>query len=255
MSTRVSIITVCYNSANTIEHTIRSVLKQRKTGVKLEYIVVDGASNDGTIDIIKKFEDEITIFISEPDSGVYDAMNKGIRLASGDIIGFLNSDDLYSHGKVIDRIITIFEKYNCDSVYGDVVYVDRNNISKIIRCWKSCSYEEGLFRKGWHPPHPAFFVKREIYEKYGKFRLDFEIAADYELMLRFLEKYRITTYYIPEILVRMRIGGKSNKDLRNILRANYECYRAWKVNGLSPPLLLPFYKIIRKLPQLWRTCG
>ncbi|WP_198018167.1 glycosyltransferase family 2 protein [Hippea jasoniae] len=245
----VSIITVVYNNKDTIKDAIESVLNQ--TYENIEYIVIDGASTDGTVDIVKSYGNRIDKFISKKDNGIYDAMNKGINLASGDIIGILNSDDFYVDSKVIEKVVEVFKDKNVDSVYGDLVYVDKDDTDKIIRYWKSKEYKEGLFKKGWHPAHPTFFVKKEIYNKYGVFNLDFKIAADYELMLRFLEKYKITTSYLPEVLVKMRIGGKSNISIKNIIKANIECYKAWCINGLSPPFFLPVFKITRKLSQFF----
>jgi len=199
--------------------------------------------------MIKKYENYIDYWVSEPDEGIYDAMNKGIKLANGDIIGFLNSDDLYASNKVIEKVVDIFKNKKVDSVYGDLIFVDRNNILKIKRYWRSKSYEKGLFQKGWHPAHPTFFVKKKIYQEYGLFNLNLKIAADYELMLRFLERYSITTYYIPDILVKMRIGGISNKNIMRILQANMECYKAWKINNLKINPLKIFLKPLSKITQ------
>lgn len=245
---KVSIITVVYNNKKTIKDAIESVLNQ--TYKNIEYIVIDGASNDGTVEIVQSYSNKIDKFISEPDNGLYDAMNKGLKLATGNIIGILNSDDFYASNNIIEKVVNVFNENNIDSVYGDLVYVDSNNTDKIVRYWKSIPFKKGLFRKGWHPAHPTFFVKKDVYDKYGIFNLDFKIAADYEIMLRFLEKYKISTYYIPEILVKMRIGGESNKNIKNIVRANIECYKAWKINELKPPLLLGIKKPFSKLSQV-----
>jgi glycosyltransferase len=247
-SMKVSIITVVYNNKKTIKDAIESVLNQ--TYKNIEYIVIDGASNDGTVEIVQSYSNKIDKFISEPDNGLYDAMNKGLKLATGNIIGILNSDDFYASNNIIEKVVNVFNENNIDSVYGDLVYVDSNNTDKIVRYWKSIPFKKGLFRKGWHPAHPTFFVKKDVYDKYGIFNLDFKIAADYEIMLRFLEKYKISTYYIPEILVKMRIGGESNKNIKNIVRANIECYKAWKINELKPPLLLGIKKPFSKLSQV-----
>lgn len=244
---KISIITVVRNNKNTIKDAIESVIGQ--TYNKIEYIVIDGSSTDGTLDIIQSYRDKINTFISEPDSGIYDAMNKGIKLATGDVIGFLNSDDFYPTNNVINRVMEEFQRKQVDSIYGDLVYIDSKNINKIVRYWKAKAYKPGFFKKGWHPPHPTFFVKKEVYEKYGVFNLEFKIAADYELMLRFFEKYKISNSYIPEILVKMRVGGESNKSFTNIIKANFECYRAWKVNGLHTPVLLGIKKPLTKLFQ------
>ncbi len=247
---RISIITVVKNNAQTIKDAIDSVLSQ--TYQNIEYIVIDGGSTDGTVEIINGYKEKIDILISEPDYGIYDAMNKGIKEASGDIIGFLNSDDMYNDEHVLNRIYEVFAKTKVDIVYGDLVYVEKSNTSKIIRYWKAGEYKKGAFKRGWHPPHPSFFVKKEIYEKYGLFDLDYRIAADYELMLRFIEKYRIKTVYIQNLLVKMRTGGESNRSVANIIKANIESYKAWKKNGLS---VFPFFiimKPLRKILQLFR---
>ncbi len=249
---RVTIITAVINNKIYIEDCIKSLLNQ--THRNIEYIIIDGGSADGTIEIIKKYENKVTKWISEPDKGIYDALNKGIRLAQGEIIGFLHADDVYASDKVIEKVADIFTKYNVDSCYGDLFYVDKNNPEKIIRYWKSNPYKEGLFRKGWMPPHPTFFVKRKIYEKYGSFNTDFKIAADYELMLRFLGKYKISTYYIPEVLIKMRIGGASNRSLRNLIIKTTEDYRAWKVNSLNKSLYTIPLKNLSKIPQFFKRC-
>lgn len=240
---KVSIITIVLNGVDYIDKTINSVINQSFTNI--EYIIIDGGSKDGTIDIIKKYENKIAYWVSEPDKGIYDAMNKGIRLAKGDIVGILNSDDFYADENVIKNVVEVMSKNNVDSCYGDLVYVDRNDINKIVRYWKAGAFNKERFKKGWMPPHPTFFVKRKVYEKYGYFNLDFPLAADYELMLRFLLKYEITTEYIQKIIVKMRMGGTS-KPGSYTFGAIKENYRAWKVNGLSYPfgvLLKPLRKV------------
>lgn len=228
---KISIITVVRNSKDTIEETIKSVLSQ--TYPNIEYIVIDGASTDGTLAIIRRYEDKISKIISEEDKGVYDAMNKGLRIASGDVIGFLNSDDLYFDNKIIEKVASIFKKYSVDSLYGDLIYVDRNSPDKIVRYWKSSNFAPGSFLKGWHPPHPTFFVRKKIYERYDCFNLDLRVSSDFELMLRFLERYKISTYYLPEILVKMRIGGQSNNSIKNIIQGNVNIIKAFEINGIK----------------------
>ena len=240
---KVSIITTVLNSAHTIGDCILSVISQNFNNI--EYIVIDGGSNDGTIDIIKKYEDKITRWISEKDNGIYDALNKGIRLATGDIIGFLHSDDLYYDNNVISDVVEVFTDSKVDSCYGDLVYVDRNNTDRLIRYWKAGTYKRSSFKYGWMPPHPTFFCKRDVYEKYGLFNLSFPLAADYELMLRFLYKYEVSTEYIQKVLIKMRVGGTSRPGSYT-LKSVIENYRSWKVNGLNYPptmLLKPFSKI------------
>lgn len=244
---KVSIITVVLNNVQHIEDCMNSVIQQAYKNV--EYIIIDGGSTDGTIDIIKKYEKQISMWVSEPDRGIYDAMNKGIIKSTGDIIGILNSDDVYANEKAIGRVIACFSNTNADTCYGDLVYVDRRDIKKNIRYWKSNSYHKDNFRRGWMPPHPTFFVKRKIYPKYGGFNLSFPLAADYELMLRFLYRQEVSTAYIPECLVKMRTGGSSHPGLLNTCKNMGENYRAWKVNGLSTNPLTFFMKPLFKTLQ------
>ena len=247
---KVSIITPSFNSADTIENTIQSVLLQNYPDI--EYIITDGGSTDGTVEVINKYKNKINKFVSEKDKGVYDGMNRGIKRATGDIIGILNSDDIYASNDVIERVVNEMAENNADCCWGDLVYVDAKNTDKVIRYWKSSEYKEGKFKKGWMPPHPTFFVKKWVYQKYGLFNLDFPISADYELMLRFLEKYKIRSCYIPQVLVKMRIGGQSNKSIKNIIKGNIECYRAWKINGLKANPLIFFFKPLSKVTQYFK---
>lgn len=247
---KISIITVSYNSSDTIIDTLESVLSQ--TYKDIEYIIIDGESKDDTLNIIKSYEDKFNgriRIISEPDKGIYDAMNKGIKMATGEVVGILNSDDIYSNENIVDMIVNKFKSENTDSVYGDLVYVNYDDTSKIIRNWRSRQYEDGLFKMGWHPAHPTFFVKKNIYDKYGVFNLKYSIAADYEIMLRFLEKYKIKSTYVPEVFVRMRMGGESNQNIRNIIKANIECYKSWQENGLSVSIITIFRKLLSKVLQ------
>lgn len=244
---KVSIITVCFNSAETIEDTIKSVLGQ---GYKnIEYIIIDGGSTDGTLDILTKYQSRISKCISEPDNGIYDAMNKGAKLATGEILGFLNSGDIYASETVIRQIVKSIQTHNADCCYGNLEYVAENNPNKTVRRWISQPYQDGLFKKGWHPPHPTFFAKKSVFDKYGGFDLSYDIGADYELMLRFLKKYGIKSCYIPNVLVKMRSGGKSNKNLWQIIKANIECFRAWKKNGLNISPFIMLKKPASKLVQ------
>lgn len=244
---KISLITVCYNSEKTIADCIHSVTEQSYPDV--EYIIVDGKSSDNTLNIIHLFKDKISKVISEKDSGIYDAMNKGLALATGDVIGILNSDDIYAHADVLKNVAGVFQSQQTDSVYGNLVYVSANDLNKVVRKWKSTPYKEGLFLKGWMPPHPAFFVKRSIYEKYGNFNTMFKSAADYELMLRFLHRYKITTSYLPETLIKMRTGGMSNASVWNRIRANMEDRKAWKINGIKPKWYTLYRKPLSKVFQ------
>ncbi|MFM9004678.1 MAG: glycosyltransferase family 2 protein, partial [Flavobacteriales bacterium] len=210
---KVSIITITYNSAETLEDTIQSVLSQDYPNV--EYIIVDGSSKDDTLAIVERYRKSIAVVLSEPDKGIYDAMNKGVRLATGDVIGILNSDDFYADSTVLTDVVANFSQTNADACYADLVYVDRNETSRIVRTWKSGSYRQGRFLEGWMPPHPTFFVKRSIYQMHGLYSTELRSSADYELMLRFVHKHSIRMCYLPRVITRMRAGGQSNVTLRN----------------------------------------
>jgi glycosyltransferase involved in cell wall biosynthesis len=243
---KVSIITATYNSASTVEASLRSVVSQDYQNI--EHIIIDGKSKDNTLEVVEKYKDRIARIVSEKDNGIYDALNKGIANATGDIVGILHSDDFYPDSKVISKVVKTFEK-GVDSVYADLQYVDRENTGKVIRNWKSGNYRDGIFLSGWMPPHPTFFVKRECYEKYGSFNTILKSAADYELMLRLLHKHKISTAYIPEVIVKMRVGGKSNASLMNRIKANREDRLAWKLNDLTPGLLTLTFKPLSKIRQ------
>ncbi|MFP5470305.1 MAG: glycosyltransferase family 2 protein [Bacteroidia bacterium] len=246
---KISIITVCYNSAKTIEDTIQSVLSQDYQNI--EYIIVDGASKDDTLQIVKKYKDKISHIISELDKGIYDAMNKGIALATGDVIGILNSDDVLADSTILSSIANAFNDKTIDATYGNLVYVQTDNLNKITRTWKSKPYKEGDFLKGWMPPHPTFYAKKSCYGKLGTYNLQLTSAADYELMLRFIHKHKINIAYIPKTLVKMRVGGKSNITLKNRLKANQEDRQAWKINELKPHFYTLFFKPLSKLGQFF----
>ena len=247
---KVSIITPVFNGKKTIRETINSVLSQEYRNI--EHIVIDGYSTDGTLEMISDYNHRIAKVVSEPDRGIYDALNKGIQLSTGDIIGILHSGDLYAHDRVLQRVVDGFENQNKDSCYGDLQYVDQNDPQRVIRRWKSSCYRDGKFKLGWMPPHPTFFVKREIYEKYGSFNKGFRIAGDYELMLRFLAKQKISVFYIPEVLVKMRMGGISNRSVKDLWVKSREDYKAWKINRLRGSLFIILLKNLSKLPQFLR---
>jgi glycosyltransferase involved in cell wall biosynthesis len=244
---KVSIITISYNSEKTIEETILSVLNQ--TYKNIEYIIIDGNSTDNTQQIIDKYKNKITHFISEPDNGIYDAMNKGLSMASGDLIGILNSDDTYAYNDVIKDVVEKITRENTDSLYADLVYVDRNNTDKITRTWIAGKYSAGKFLKGWMPPHPTFFVKRYIYQKYGYFNTSLKSAADYELMLRLIHKHNISVCYLHKVITKMKSGGQSNLSISNRIKANREDRLAWKINGLKPGCFTIIRKPLSKLTQ------
>ncbi len=246
---KVSIITVCYNSAQTIENTIQSVVEQDYKNI--EYIIVDGKSTDDTLKIIEKYKTNISKLFSEKDDGIYFAINKGIALATGDIVAIIHADDFYTTTTIISSVVKTFEEKQTDTVYGDLQYVDRIDTSKVTRNWKSGEYKEGLFRKGWMPPHPAFFVKKYCYDKFGTFSTTLKSAADYEMMLRLLEKYKCTTSYIPHVLVKMRVGGKSNVTIMNRIKANREDKNAWVMNDLKPGMFTFILKPLSKAGQFF----
>lgn len=214
----------------------------------IEHIVVDGVSKDETLAIVNQFP-HVSIVNSEKDKGIYDAMNKGIMLASGEIIGILNSDDVYMNNEVISKVMELFADERIDAVYGDLQYVSQHNTNKIVRTWKSGSFDRKNFYYGWMPPHPSFFVRRKAYEQFGYFNLILKTAADYEIMLRFLLKNTLEAKYIPEILVKMRTGGASNVSLIRRIKANREDRLAWKLNGLRPWLFTLALKPLRKINQ------
>jgi len=309
---KLSIITVCYNSAATIREAVDSVLSQQ--GVELEYIVIDGGSTDGTVEILKGYGERIATLVSEPDQGIYDAMNKGVALATGEVVGILNSDDFYADTTVLAEVMAAFEgegtmnierrTSNVDRrtsnverrtsnveqratnverrtsnierrtsnveqraanneqtaapaacVYGDLDYVAADDTERVVRAWRSKPYVAGAFRRGWHPAHPTFFVSRSVYERVGSFNLDLKIAADYEFMLRVLEREQAKAVYVPRVLVKMRLGGASNASIKNILEANLQCWKAWRINGLGWSPLPIVAKPLSKLKQFFGKNG
>lgn len=242
----VSIITVSYNSSKTIRDTLHSVANQDYPNI--EHIIIDGLSTDDTITIVNSFP-HISIVHSEKDNGIYDAMNKGIKASSGRFIGILNSDDFYPNQSVITRVVEKLLLDQTNSLYGDLVYVHQHDVAKRLRTWIAGEYKASKFLYGWMPPHPTFFVQREIYEKLGCFNTSFRSAADYELMLRFLYKHRISVSYLPQIIVKMRSGGMSNSSISNRIKANKEDSEAWRINDLTPHIYTSWLKPLRKLSQ------
>ena len=245
---KISIITITYNSESTVEDTIKSVVSQDFPNV--EYIIVDGLSKDKTLSVVSRYSQYIDKVVSEKDKGLYDALNKGIHLATGDVIGMLHSDDIYASSQVLSKIAQQFAMdTSVEAVYADLVFVDRNDTNKVLRTWKAGKYEEDAFKNGWMPPHPTFFVKKSVYDRFGGFNLGLKLSADYELMLRVLLKHKIDASYLPQVLVKMRRGGFSNAKLVHRLRANREDFNAWQINGLKPNLLTRYLKPLRKIPQ------
>ena len=243
---KVSIITATYNSASTVRDTLISV--QRQNYSNIEHIIIDGFSKDDTLNIVSEFP-HVGKTVSERDKGIYDAMNKGIQLATGEVIGILNSDDIYVDEKVIEKIVKEFENENVQATYADLQYVHQNNLNKIVRTWKTGVFTKKNFYYGWMPPHPTFFVRKKVYEKVGLFDITLRSAADYEMMLRILLKHEMNTKYIPEVIVKMRAGGMSNASFKNRIKANKEDRLAWKMNGLHPYFFTLYAKPIRKISQ------
>ncbi|HEY6896908.1 MAG TPA: glycosyltransferase family 2 protein [Rhodocyclaceae bacterium] len=227
---KISVITIAYNSADTIGDTLRSIAAQGYPEV--EHVVVDGGSTDATLDLVKQLGSRVGKLVSEKDRGIYDAMNKGIALASGDVIGTLNSDDMYADADVLAEVAKVFADPTVDACYADLVYVDRDSASRVSRYWQSSPFRPGLFARGWCPPHPTFFVRREVYERLGVFDLRYTLAADVILMMKFLEIARIKTVHVPKVWIKMRQGGVTNNSLRNILKQNREILRAAREMGL-----------------------
>lgn len=264
---KLSIVTATFNAADHLRHCLTSLTEQT---MPIEHIIVDGGSTDGTLEIIQEYcaqsvDTCIRRYISEPDQGLYDALNKGIRMTTGDIIGILHADDFYAAANDLQQVAEVFQDPSVEACYGDLLYVKemRENSKfklqnsklisgfRVVRYWRSGQYAPERFYWGWMPPHPTFFVRKSVYEKYGLFNLDLGTAADYELMLRFLVKYGIKCAYIPEVLVCMRTGGMSNASLLNRLRANRNDRRAWQVCGLHPYLWTMLFKPLRKAMQWW----
>ncbi len=244
MSPKLSIITVVYNNETTIADTIRSVAMQSYKNI--EYIIVDGQSTDGTLQHIAEHWGTVTHLISEKDKGIYDAMNKGLALATGDVVGFINGDDFYA-GDVLGNVAYVFDDDSIDVCYGDLCYVRQDDPSVVIRYWRSSDYKPGSFAHGWCPPHPSFFARRSLFTRYGGFDLDFRIAGDFELILRFMEKNHAKSKYLPGVLVNMRLGGVSNRSIGNIIKQNHEILRALNKNGVPINILNLFaHKLIDK---------
>jgi glycosyltransferase involved in cell wall biosynthesis len=241
---KITIITVVFNGAKYIRTAIQSVLSQDYDNI--EYIVIDGGSTDGTVDIIKEYQNKISVFVSEPDKGLYDAMNKGIGLATGDVVGILNGDDFYIDDKVIEKVVKEFEEKGVDSVYADLVYVRPKNLDKTVRYYDSSHFNPSKFAYGWMPAHPTFFVKKDIYDKYGVFRTDLKIGADFDILTRFLYTQKISYSYMQEVLVKMRLGGVSTS-FRSIWTNNIEQLMACKDNSIETNIFKILYKYPRKL--------
>jgi glycosyltransferase len=243
---KVTLITATYNSAATIRDTLDCIAAQDYPDI--EHLIIDGVSKDATLAIVAEYP-HVARVICEPDKGLYDAMNKGVQAASGEVIGILNSDDFYPHPQVISRVVALMEKTGADALYADLDYVDAENTDAIVRSWKSQPYHQRLFQQGWMPPHPTFFVRKGVYEQYGGFNTQLRFAADYELMLRFLLRHGVSVCYLPEVVTKMRMGGLSNAAWKNRLKANREDREAWRLNGLQPRWYTIVLKPLRKIGQ------
>lgn len=246
---KISVITVAYNSAATIGETMGSVAMQSYTDV--EHLVVDGASRDGTVNIARARSTTRTRIVSEPDKGIYDAMNKGFQLASGEVIGFLNADDLYADADVLARVAIAFQDPAVEACFGDLVYVTGDN-RRIVRYWKSRPYRSGSFARAWSPAHPTFYIRRSAMERLGVFDLSYRLAADTEFMLRYLERGGVQSVYIPHVQVRMRVGGATNSSVGNIVRQNKEILRALRKNQVPySTACFSMHKVATRIWQRW----
>lgn len=243
---KITIITAVYNRAGTIGQALESVTAQ--SYVEVEHLVVDGASTDGTLEEVQNRRHPGMRVISEPDEGIYDALNKGIAAATGDIIGLMHSDDFFAHDDVLRDVARTFEKTGADAVYGDLDYVSASDPDRIVRHWASGTYTRANLARGWMPPHPTLFVRREVFERYGAYDTSYRIAADYEAILRWFGKGGVVPAYLPEVLVKMRVGGESNRSIERIVRKSREDYRALQSNGIGGVSALA-WKNLSKLPQ------
>ncbi len=247
---KISIITVCLNSEQTIVATLQSIASQ--TYQDIEHIIIDGGSTDQTVKYIKNNMTRIAYLKSEPDRGIYDAMNKGIRLASGDIIGILNSDDIYANNFVLERVAQVMLDGSFDAIYGDVEYISSSDITKTIRRYSSRFFSPSNLAWGWMPAHPTLFIRKTILDKYGLYQIDYKIAADFELVARIFKDGKIKHYYLPEIMVKMRIGGVSTSGIRNSILLNQEVFRACKSNAIHTNILMLLSKYPLKLMEYFR---
>ena len=245
---KISIITVVYNNEKYIEQCIQSVINQ--TYKNIEYIVVDGNSSDGTLEIIKKYGNQIDVLLSEKDNGIYDALNKGLQLATGDVVGILHSDDIYNSTDIIEKIANEFINKDINALHGDLIYVQKDDPDKIVRNWESSPFKFNNLKNGWMPPHPTLFLKKEVTEVVQNYQLQYKIAADYDFMLRVFNIPQIKSFYTPIVITRMRNGGTSNKNLINIFKKSYEDYLILKRNKVGGLQSL-FFKNFNKLSQFF----
>lgn len=228
---KISVITAVYNSRATVAAALDSALVQSHGDVEL--VVIDGGSKDGTLEVLHGYADRIAVLVSEPDGGIYDALNKGLRLTTGEVVGFLHSDDLFANADVLRRVAQAFAEDELGAVYGDLLYVRKEAPERVVRTWRAGQFTPVRLARGWMPPHPTFYARRSTYEELGGFDTRYRIAADYDCMLRFLGQAGVRVGYIPDVLVKMRVGGASNRSLANILRKSVEDYRALRANGVG----------------------
>lgn len=243
---KISIVTATFNSAATVRDTIESVLNQTHTDWEL--IIKDGGSKDNTLDMCRSYADGRIKIVNCPDLGLYDAMNQGIANATGEVIGILNSDDFYFDNQVLERIASALSDEKIGCVYGNLQFVDAQDTSKVVRIWKGSQYQNGGFQKGWHPAHPTFYARKKYFDEFGTFDTSFDVSADFELMLRFIEKHQVPSRFIPHCFVKMRMGGESTGSLKNIIKGNKNILRAFKKNDIPCP---PFYLVRRLAPKVF----
>jgi len=246
---KVSIITATYNSSETIVDTLKSLEQQSYPDI--EYIIIDGASKDNTLEVVRQNCTRVSKIISEPDKGIYDALNKGIQAATGDVIGFLHSDDLFAYPDAVADIVATLEKNQSQAAYADLAYVSKDDTDKMVRLWTSGDYQRNKLLSGWMPPHPTFYMKRELYQSLGQFDLGYKIAADYDSLLRYLWSNKVSMSYLPKVLIKMRVGGASNRSLGNIYKKTCEDIQALKNNNLFWPKAI-LIKNFSKIPQFFR---
>ncbi len=246
---KITVITVVYNRAATVAQAVQSTLTQ--TFQDIDVVVQDGNSTDGTLDVLRGFDDHRVRLVSEPDNGIYDAINRGVARAEGDVIGLMHSDDFFAHDRVLEHVACAFADPKVDGVYGDLDYVSATNSDRVIRAWRAGEYRPERLSLGWMPPHPTLYLRRGVFEQWGCYDTQFRIAADYEAILRWLAKGRIRLAYLPEVMVHMRVGGESNSSFRRIVRKSREDYRALRKNDVGGFHTLLF-KNISKISQFWK---
>ncbi len=249
MALNISVITAVYNNRETVADALDSTLSQTYSDVDL--VVIDGASTDGTQEILQAYRDRLSLLVSEPDKGIYDALNKGIRYATGDVIGFMHSDDVFGDCEVLARIAAAFADPTVQAVYGDLLYVRKDDTSKVVRYWRAGEFSSRRLSWGWMPPHPTLYVRRAVYERVGSFDTRYRIAADYDHILRVFSDPKLNPIYIPEVLVKMRLGGSSNRSLSNVIRKSREDYSALRCNGTGGFGTL-IWKNLSKIRQFFR---